>query len=85
MKFIADLHTHTILSSHAYSTIMENAKYASSIGIQILGTTDHGPTLPGAPDLWHFGNFKVMPRELYGVTPYSFLKIRIVWEGDRKT
>lgn len=83
MKFIADLHTHTILSSHAYSTIMENAKYASEIGIQVLGTTDHGPTLPGAPDLWHFGNFKVMPRELYGVTMLYGCEANIIdYEGN---
>ena len=83
MKFIADLHTHTILSSHAYSTIMENAKYASEIGLQILGTTDHGPTLPGAPDLWHFGNFKVMPRELFGVTMLYGCEANIIdYEGN---
>lgn len=83
MKFVADLHTHTILSSHAYSTIMENAKYASEIGLQILGTTDHGPTLPGAPDLWHFGNFKVMPRELYGVTMFYGCEANIIdYEGN---
>jgi len=46
---------------------MENAKYASEIGIQVLGTTDHGPSMPGAPHLWHFGNFKVLPKEIYGV------------------
>ncbi|MBC8059158.1 MAG: phosphatase [Clostridiaceae bacterium] len=83
MKLIADLHTHTILSSHAYSTIMENAKYASEIGIQVLGTTDHGPNLPGAPDLWHFGNFRVMPRELFGVTMLYGCEANIIdYEGN---
>lgn len=67
MKFIADLHTHTIVSGHAYSTLMENAKHASEIGLELLGVTDHGPNMPGAPDPWYFGNFKVLPRELYGV------------------
>jgi putative hydrolase len=68
MKYPIDVHTHTLASGHAYSTILENAKYASEIGLKILGTTDHGPSMPGAPHYWHFGNISVMPRELYGVT-----------------
>lgn len=68
MKFPIDVHTHTTSSGHAYTTLLENAKYASEIGLKILGTTDHGPSMPGAPHYWHFGNLKVMPREIYGVT-----------------
>lgn len=68
MKYAIDVHTHTIASGHAYTTLLENAKYASEIGLEILGTTDHGPSMPGAPHHWYFGNLKVMPREIYGVT-----------------
>lgn len=68
MKYVLDVHTHTISSGHAYSTLLENAKYASEIGLKILGTTDHGPTMPSAPHIWYFGNLKVLPREIYGVT-----------------
>ncbi|MCB2361191.1 phosphatase [Clostridium estertheticum] len=83
MKFIADLHTHTIVSGHAYSTLMENAKYASEIGLKILGTTDHGPNMPGAPDLWYFGNFKVLPRELFGVKMLYGCEANIIdYEGN---
>jgi len=83
MKFIADLHTHTIVSGHAYSTLMENAKYASDIGIEILGVTDHGPNMPGSPDLWYFGNFKVLPRELYGVKMLYGCEANIIdYEGN---
>lgn len=68
MKYIMDMHTHTVASGHAYNTLFENAKYASEIGLQLLGTTDHGPLMPDAPHEWYFGNFKVLPRELFGVT-----------------
>lgn len=68
MKYAIDIHTHTIASGHAYTTLLENAKYASEIGLEILGTTDHGPSMPGAQHYWHFGNLIVLPRELYGVT-----------------
>jgi len=83
MKFVADLHTHTIVSGHAYSTLMENAKYASEIGLKILGVTDHGPNMPGAPDLWYFGNFKVLPRELFGVKMLYGCEANIIdYEGN---
>ncbi|MFT5872064.1 MAG: putative hydrolase [Clostridium sp.] len=83
MKFVADLHTHTIVSGHAYSTLMENAKYASEIGLEILGVTDHGPNLLGAPDLWYFGNFKVLPRELFGVKMLYGCEANIIdYEGN---
>lgn len=62
------MHTHTIVSGHAYSTLSENAKHASEKGIELLGTTDHGSSMPSSPHEWYFANFKVLPRELFGVT-----------------
>jgi len=68
MKYALDVHTHTIASGHAYSTLMENAKAASEKGIKVLGTTEHGISMPHSPHIWYFHNYKVLPRELYGVT-----------------
>jgi putative hydrolase len=68
MKYALDVHTHTIASGHAYSTLLENAKAASEKGIKVLGTTEHGITMPHAPHIWYFNNYKVLPREIYGVT-----------------
>ena len=67
MKFVVDTHTHTIASGHAYTTLLENIKEASIKGIKLLGTTDHGPNMPGGPNEMYFRNFKVLPRKLYGV------------------
>ena len=39
-KYKIDTHTHTVSSGHAYSTVTENAKYAASIGLEIIGMTD---------------------------------------------
>lgn len=36
-----DLHTHSVLSRHAFSSITENIEYASSIGLKILGCLEH--------------------------------------------
>lgn len=67
MDILADLHTHTVASGHAYSTISENAAAAARKGIKLLGMTDHGPSMPGAPNLYHFGNLLILPKSLYGV------------------
>lgn len=83
MKYPIDIHTHTIASGHAYNTLFENAKYASEKGLEILGTTDHAPSMPGAPHEWYFGNLKVLPKELYGVTMLYGSEANIVdYEGN---
>ncbi|KHD37720.1 hydrolase [Clostridium acetobutylicum] len=68
MEYLIDLHTHTIVSGHAYTTLLENIKQASQIGIKILGTSEHGPKMPGAPHIWYFGNMNKVPRKIYDVT-----------------
>ncbi|WP_028021639.1 phosphatase [Enterovibrio calviensis] len=67
MKFIADTHTHTLASGHAYSTVIENAAAAAKAGLQFMCVTDHATTMPGAPHHWHFVNQRVLPSSLSGV------------------
>ncbi len=67
MQIIADLHTHTVSSGHAYSTIIENARAAAERGLALLAMTDHGPAMPGAPHVYHFGNLKALPETISGV------------------
>lgn len=62
-----DVHTHTIMSGHAYSTVQEMAMEASRRGLDILGITEHAPEVPGACDPIYFRNLHVVPREMYGV------------------
>lgn len=66
-QVLADLHTHTVASTHAYSTVNEMAAAAAARGMKLLGITDHGPGSPDAPHLWHFHNYKILPREICGV------------------
>lgn len=66
-KPLADLHTHTIVSGHAYSSLQEMAKAAAEKGIEILGVTEHGPAIPGTCGRLYFKNMIVIPREMYGV------------------
>lgn len=67
MKMLLDPHTHTIASVHAYSTITENVKYASEIGLELIGITDHAPKMPGVNTERYFCNMHTIPRTLFGV------------------
>lgn len=78
MKPIADLHCHSISSGHAYSTITEMAKAASEKGIKIIAITDHGPTMPGGPHLYHFGNLKALPKFIHGVRILNGVEANII-------
>jgi len=67
MKLLVDLHTHTVASGHAYSTVMEMAKAAKDKGLEAIAITDHGPALPGGAHPFHFWNLRVVPKKIYGV------------------
>jgi putative hydrolase len=56
-----------VASGHAYSTIKEIAEEAAKKGIKIVAMTDHGPSMPGGPHLFHFGNMRVLPEYISGV------------------
>ena len=40
MKALIDLHTHTLVSGHAYSTIKENVKAAKLAGLKYIGLSE---------------------------------------------
>ncbi len=66
-KILLDAHTHTVASGHAYSSLQEMAKTAADKGLQVLGITEHGPSIPGTCPLLYFKNMFVVPRQMYGV------------------
>lgn len=67
MRLLADLHTHTVASGHAYSTVSELAQAAAEHGLELIAVTDHGPSLEGAASRLHFWNLPVVPSEIAGV------------------
>lgn len=62
-----DVHTHTIASGHAFSSLQEMVHEAANRGLEILGITEHAPGIPGTCDPIYFRNLHVIPREMYGV------------------
>ncbi len=67
MNYLADLHTHTLASTHAYSTIMENCKVAAEKGIKMIAMTDHDPMEPDSPHIWHIENLGILPDRIKDV------------------
>ncbi|WP_354623417.1 phosphatase [Psychromonas sp. MME2] len=67
MKILCDTHSHTIASTHAYSTVHDYIFAAKKNGLQLFSITDHASTMPDAPHPWHFGNMHVIPRVVDGI------------------
>ena len=80
MEIIADLHTHTIASGHAYSTINELAAEAARKGLQAMAITDHGPALPGGPHYYHFCAMRFIPPVINGVRILTGIEANILDE-----
>lgn len=64
MKYLLDVHCHSVSSGHAYSTVTENINYAKGIGLKLLAITDHAPKMPGSCGNFHFLNLNVLPKKV---------------------
>ena len=67
MNIELDVHTHTIASGHAFSTLQEMAQAAADKGLKVLGITEHSSGIPGTCDPIYFRNLYVVPRKMYGI------------------
>lgn len=67
MKILTDLHTHTLASTHAYSTLKENIDMAKKAGLEAIAVTDHGVSMEDSPHIWHFDNLKSIPDVIDGI------------------
>ena len=74
MNYEFDLHTHTIASGHAYSTIKEMAHSAAQKGLKLLGITEHAPKMPGTCHDFYFkiiGCSTAMPMRFRSCSAWS--------------
>ncbi|TCK90636.1 putative hydrolase [Natranaerovirga hydrolytica] len=78
MNYEFDLHMHTIVSGHAYSTLQEMVKSAAEKGLKMIGITEHAYSMPGAPLPLYFHNLKVVPKEMYGVRVLKGIEANIL-------
>lgn len=75
-----DPHTHTIFSNHGFSTIGENAAYASKIGLEAIGMSEHfGPIFFPKPQGYRATmNMEALPSTIDGVRILASVEIDIV-------
>lgn len=78
MKFLTDMHIHTVSSGHAYSTVDEIAREAAQKNLELIAITDHSSGMPGGPHDYHFYNLGVIPRQLYGVNVLRGVEANII-------
>lgn len=77
-RYVLDVHTHTVASGHAYSTIREMADMASKKGVELLGITEHAPHMPGTCHNFYFSNLKAVPRQINGVELLMGVELNII-------
>ncbi len=65
MQTLLDVHTHTIVSGHAFCTLNEMIAEAQKHELTLFGVTEHGPAIPGTCTDIYFRNLHVVPRQ-YG-------------------
>jgi putative hydrolase len=82
MHLEIDTHTHTVLSGHAHSTIMENAAAAARAGIKGMVMSDHGPSIQSAPPDYNIGTYADLPDTIEDVRIYKGIEANIIdFEG----
>ena len=82
MSYLIDLHTHTLVSHHAYSTIHDYIRLAKEKGIVMFANTDHGPGVSDETHPWHFGNLKVVPRLPEGIAVLRGVEANFAADGS---
>lgn len=68
---LCDVHTHTLYSRHAYSTVEENLRAAAEKGLELLGMAEHFSSMlfpePDVRNFQYFYNYAMLPDTWHGV------------------
>ena len=78
MQILTDLHTHTLASAHAYSTLYENACAAKKLGLEMIAMTDHAPDMPDSTHSWHFLGYDNAPKNIDGIKILAGVELNIL-------
>lgn len=83
MKTLLDVHTHSIVSGHAFSTVDEMVAEAQNKGLELFGITEHGPAIPGTCHPLYFRNMHVVPRQYGNMRLIMGAELNIIdYEGN---
>jgi putative hydrolase len=78
MRLEVDTHTHTVLSGHAHSTLLENVRFAKEAGLKGIVLTEHGPNLAGGPPEFNIGTYQIIPEYIDGIRIYTGVEADIL-------
>lgn len=78
MRIQVDTHTHTVLSGHAHSTLLENAAAAAKNGLAGFVLSDHGPAIPEAPPEFNICTYPFLPSHIEGVRVYPGVELNVI-------
>lgn len=67
MKIVAELHSHTNVSGHAFNTLTEMCAAAQEKGLEAIAITNHTPGLIDSPTQFHFGCYRYLPRKIENI------------------
>lgn len=75
----SDMHTHTLVSSHAFNTLNENIEIAKLKRLCAIAKTEHGPKMIDAPHEWHFGGLMdTVPEYIHGIRIFRGVEANIM-------
>ncbi|EEG55642.1 PHP domain-containing protein [Enterocloster asparagiformis] len=77
IRTVADLHTHTSVSQHAYSSLDEMARSAAELGLAAIGITDHGPGMMDGAIRHHFYCMRGLPKAVHGLRLVTGAEVNI--------
>ena len=80
MKLDIDTHTHTVLSGHAHSTLLENILFAKKKGLSGIVVTDHSGGMGGVQSAACVGLLRDVPQEYEGIRIYRGTETNIINE-----
>ena len=83
MDNLVDLHTHSVLSKHAYSSLTENIDSAIEAGLKYLGISEHqsDPIGVGA-HIYAFSNLSIIPPVYKGLRILKGIEFNILNDSD---
>jgi len=83
MNNLLDLHTHSVLSGHAYSSLTENIAWAKSIGLKYYGISEHQPDSVGVgAHRYALLNLRTVPRKIDDLTILRGIELNILKNGN---
>ena len=83
MKLVADLHTHTSVSDHAFSTLEEMFSAGYEKGLKLMNISNHAPGLPDGAHIMHFESLPELPRKIKNVFALRGAEVNILDESGR--